>query len=100
MKAIILLGIFLFIGYWGYKNYIKYPYRYIGYFYPSVDNLSNWVESEPLGSVEECREWADAMSDEYDVASSGNFDYECGRDCYKGDPYNQGLTYTCNTSVD
>lgn len=100
MKAIIVLGIFLFVGYWGYTNYIKYPYRYVGYFYPSINNLSKWVESEPMNSVEECREWADEMSAEYGVASSGSFDYECGKDCYKGDPYSRGLTYTCNTSVD
>jgi len=100
MKAILIIGILIFVGHWGYKNYVQYPYRYVGYFYPNINNLNKWVESEPMSSVDECREWADEMSDEYGVASSGDFDYECGKDCYKGDPYSQGLTYTCNTSVD
>ena len=40
------------------------------------------------------------MADEYGVSYSGNYDYECGKDCYKGDPYYQGVKYTCHSSVD
>ncbi len=100
MKAIISIIIIFLVGYFIYSQFIKYPYKYVGYFYPSIDNMDKWVESEPLGSVDECRDWADEMVDEYHVASSDNFDYECGKDCYKGDPYNQGVTYTCHSSVD
>ncbi|OGM28392.1 hypothetical protein A2801_02565 [Candidatus Woesebacteria bacterium RIFCSPHIGHO2_01_FULL_41_10] len=100
MKAVISIVVILVIGYFVYNQFIKYPYRFVGYFYPNIENMDKWVESKPLGSVDECREWADEMADEYGVASSGNFDYECGKDCYKADPYNQGVTYTCHTSVD
>lgn len=77
-----------------------YPYRYVGYFYPSIDNMENWVESEPLNSLGECRLWAEDMADNYNTIIDNNYDYECGKDCYKGDPYNQGVTYTCHTSTD
>ena len=100
MKTVVTIAIIILLGNLTYNRFIKYPYRYVGYFYPSIENLNNWVESKPFGSVDECREWADAMADEYKVAYSGNYDYECGKDCYKGDPYGQGLTYTCHTSVD
>ena len=100
MKSIFTIIVFVVLGYFLYSRFIKYPYRYVGYFYPSIDILSEWVESEPIGSVDECREWAEEMADEYEVAYSGNYDYECGKDRYKGDPYYQGLKYTCHTSVD
>lgn len=100
MKVIISIILVLVISYFLYNTFIKYPYRFVGYFYPNIENMDKWIESEPLGSIEECREWADKKADEYRVASNSNFDYECGKDCYKGDPYNQGVTYTCHTSVD
>lgn len=98
MKVIVCIIIILIAGYFLYNNFLKYPYRYIGYFYPDIDSLDKWVESEPLSNIDECREWIDDMANSYGTANSGNFDYECGKDCYKGDPYNQGVTYTCNSS--
>lgn len=100
MKAIlVIIGIVVF-GYFFYGKFVKYPYRYVGYFYPDVNYMEKWVESEPMSSVDECQEWAEEMADRYKVAFNGNYDYECGKDCYRGDPYKQGVTYTCHTSVD
>ena len=100
MKTIFIIGIIIVIGYLAYNYFIKYPYRYIGYFYPSIENMDKWVESEPLSSVDECRDWVNGMINQYNLADSDNYDYECGKDCYKGDPYSQGVKYTCHTSED
>ena len=106
MKILLAIIIVIYSGYLLYTNFIKYPYRYVGYFYPDIENLEYWVESKPFKSVEACKEWVDEVVDQYAdiLAASGkeydyNFDYECGKDCYKADPYNQGVTYTCHTSV-
>ena len=40
------------------------------------------------------------MEDKYTLNNNNYTDYECGKDCYKGDPYFQGNTYTCNSSLD
>jgi hypothetical protein len=80
-----------------YSRFAKYPYRYIGYFYPNIDNMEYWDESGPVTSVEECKEWVDKMVVKYNAT---NYDYECGKDCYKGDPYDQNNQYTCRTSVE
>lgn len=104
MKTILATIVIFTIGYFIYSHFIKYPYRYVGIFYPNAENLNKWVESEPFGSADECREWAEEMADDYiyslGLAYGGNYDYECGKDCYKGDTYSQGVTYTCKTSVD
>ena len=92
--SIIIIGV---VGYFVYNQFFKYPYRYVGYFYPNIDNMDKWVESDPMGSVNECRDWANEMINKYKV-ESGKYDFECGKDCYKGDPYNQGVTYTCHSS--
>jgi len=97
---IIVIIILVVMGNFLYKRFIKYPYRYVGYFYPSIYNLNKWVESEPFDSVEECRDWADGMADHYGVAVTADYDYECGKDCRKGDEYNQGVKYDCYSSVD
>lgn len=100
MNKALIIGIILFFLYLIYRNFIKYPYRYVGYYYPNLENLNAWVESKPFKSVEDCRYWAEGMADRDGVAYSGEYDYECGKDCYKGDPYSQGVTYTCHSSVD
>lgn len=93
---ILLIVIFTLIGRAIYFQFVKYPYRYIGYFYPNIDNLEYWDESGPVSSVEECKEWVNTMIVKYNAI---NYDYECGKDCYKGDPYDQNNQYTCRTSV-
>lgn len=84
------------MGFQLYKYFLKYPYRYVGYFYPDIENMEYWDESGAFGSVNECKEWVDKMVVKYKAT---NFDYECGKDCYKGDPYDQNNLYTCRTSV-
>jgi len=100
MKNIFVILIFIAIGYFIYRNFIKFPYRYVGFFYPNIDNMEKWIESEPFNTLESCREWAAEMEDKYTFNSNNYTDYECGKDCYKGDPYFQGVTYTCNSSLD
>jgi len=66
--------------------------------------MEKWDESNPLPSLDACRNWVDEMTDYYFDQDKNfdidNFDYECGKDCYKGDPYLQGVTHTCRTSDD
>lgn len=80
-------------GWFIYTQFIKYPVRYIGYFYPNTENHDHWIESQPLSSIDDCRNWVNTQ------ISNNNYDYECGKDCYKGDPYSQGVNYTCKTSL-
>lgn len=91
-----------------YKSFIKKPTIYIGYFYPDYTELKLWSESNPLKSLAECREWADATADEYSDYLLTNFkkeydynmmDYECGVDCRLRDDYGQGTKYTCKTTT-
>ena len=83
-----------------YKNNIKYPVRFVGYFYPVYGETSKFIESEPLKTIEDCRDWAEDQADNYGGSGYSNYDYECGKDCYKGDPYGGGVIHTCKTSVD
>jgi len=95
MKLVFAVIALLFAGWFIYNSFLKYPVRYIGYFYPDKSNMEKWIESPPLSSVDACRDWVNTqIKDE-----NQNYDYECGKDCYKGDPYNQGLTHTCNSSL-
>ena len=96
MKIVVFILFFIAVNF--IIHQLRYPYRYVGYFYPDIENLNEWEESDPLRSLDECREWVGKM-----VSAHGHnrdYDYECGKDCYKGDPYNQGVTYTCETSTD
>ena len=99
MKTIFTFVIIIFFGFLIYSFFFKYPYRYVGYFYPVKENMDKWVESKPLSSIDGCRDWVNEMINKYKVYDTENYDYECGKDCYKGDPYNQGVTYTCHSSL-
>jgi len=93
-KYILGLIFLIIIGWFIHQRFIKYPVRYVGYFYPDTENYDSWVESQPLKSIEGCRDWVNTQ-----ISNSDDYDYECGKDCYKGDPYNQGVNYTCNSSL-
>lgn len=99
MKKLLVIAVVALFCFLIYRLFFKYPYRYVGYFYPDIENMDKWIESEPLESVNSCRDWVNEMINKYKVYESSNYDYECGKDCYKADPYNQGVTYTCHTSV-
>jgi len=80
----------------------SYPVRYIGYFYPYYGKTEIFLESTPINTIEECREWVEVQYDNYQYkdTDSKDYDYECGKDCYLGDKYSAGVNYTCKTSVD
>jgi len=99
MRNVLIIVLLVFSGLFIYRQFFKYPYRYVGYFYPDIENMDNWVESKPLGSLDSCRGWVNEMINKYKVYDSSGYDFECGKDCYKGDPYNQGVTHTCRSSV-
>jgi hypothetical protein len=98
MRNVLITAVLILLGFFAYRQFIKYPYRYVGYFYPDIENMNNWVESQPLGSLNSCHNWVNEMINKYRVYDN-NYDFECGKDCYKGDPYGQGVIYTCHTSV-
>ena len=59
-----------------------------GYFYPSKDNLSDWIESGfTFKSLDSCRVWAQNKGIELNIKSS-TYDYECGLNCKYKDGFN------------
>ena len=76
---------------------------YVGYFYPSIENHDIFVESDRLGSMDECRDWVNSQiaiysNKGYDFDRQ-SYDYECGVNCREGDDYNQGTKFTCKSSA-
>lgn len=54
------------------------PDKWIGFYYPDADNLSNYRQSWELESYSECLEWVDDVSN---GRTDTGFDYECGKNC-------------------
>lgn len=53
-----------------------------GFYYPDKNNIgdeSTWVIEYGFDSLEECRDWVDAVG-----GNNPNYDYECGSNC-RGD---------------
>lgn len=77
--------------------------NYIAFFYPNVEDLNVWVESEPLNTIEECRDWVDAEADVYaynlkekkNERYDYNFDYECGYKCRVDTVFDGKNVITC-----
>ena len=44
----IVVFILFFIAVYFIIHQLRYPYRYVGYFYPDIENLNEWEESDPL----------------------------------------------------
>jgi len=80
----------------------SYDAQFIGYFYPNYGKTEIFIESPPLKTIEECRDWVEVQHDNYSYkeSESTDYDYECGKDCTIGDKYSAGVKYTCQLSVD
>lgn len=53
---------------------------YIGFYYPDPNNLTNYIESDELPSLQECRFWVEDVHDAY-ANGMNEYDYECGKNC-------------------
>lgn len=67
-----------------------------GFYYPDLDRIDDqrtWIISPPLYSLEECREWVNAVHKPED-----NYDYSCGQGCrFTTELY--GETVICRTDT-
>lgn len=50
---------------------------WIGFYYPDISNLSEFIKSEPLNSKLDCLDWIDYQS----YNNKMQWDYECGYKC-------------------
>ena len=53
---------------------------WIGFYYPDSFDLTDYVQSPELESIEECRFWVDSQINIHNPDGSG-YDYECGKNC-------------------
>lgn len=104
-----MLVVFGFVVYWLWG--VLKPDKYIGFYYPDAGNLLDYEQSYELGSLEECREWVDDVSN---GRTDTGFDYECGKNCklsedyqylLKNDPgklrqYNLQPSYVCEETLE
>jgi len=52
-----------------------------GYFYPDINNLSNWIDGNTsFESLDSCRNWANNKARELKLEDN-QYDYECGLNC-------------------
>ena len=93
MRNTIGLIILILALHWVWNNVISPP-KWIGFYYPSASNLSNYEQSPELNSLEECRDWVDEASN---GRTDTGFDYECGKDCKLSET---GGIYICDETLE
>ena len=69
-----------------------------GFYYPNLDKIQDqatWRLSPPLNSVDECRQWVNAVRHK-----RGNDDFSCGRNCrFTPEWVSVGETVICETKT-
>lgn len=74
--SIVLIIIVLVGVYWFFFN----NETWLGFYYPDENNLTKYIQSSELKSLEECRAWVDSQIPIHNPSGSG-YDYECGKNC-------------------
>lgn len=92
MKNLVILALFGLGIYFLWKT-VLFPSKWIGFYYPDANDLTNSKQSPELKSLEECREWVDDVSN---GRTDTGFDYECGKRCK---PSKTGGIYVCDETV-
>jgi len=94
MKNFLSVAVILLVI-WGIFTLLKGD-KYIGFYYPDANNLSNDIQSQDaFNSLEECRNWVDEQVSKYNSVSSG-YDYECGKNC----DLSSGKPYICEETLE
>ena len=82
MRAVLVLGIILLIGW-----FIFQPFKsseYTGYFYYDMADNDNYWSQSGLKDIDACRSWINSqIPRDYD----GRYDYECGKNCTYREDY-------------
>lgn len=89
--VVLLIIVAVFVGYFIAKGQVKW----IGFYYPDVNDLSKYNRSSELKSFEACREWVDSQVGIYNPSGEG-YDYECGKNCRFDDSFQ---LYICKETV-
>lgn len=72
------IGIFIIIGFGIGQFYFKNEV-WTGFYYPDVSTIEDqrtWIISPPIYSLNECREWVNAVH-----KSGDDYDYNCSQGC-------------------
>lgn len=75
MKFVVAGLIVIVIGWFTYTNLLDK--QHTAFYYPE-SGTQDGMQSKEVGSVKECREWADSMAR---ADGDSSFDYQCGVNC-------------------
>lgn len=95
-KQHFFIGLALIVGFIAGILWLKRSI-WTGFYYSDVNRIDDqrtWIISPPLYSLEECREWVNAVHREGD-----DYDYSCGQGCRFTTKY-IGETMICRTDTD
>lgn len=90
----IILAVLLIIGI--YFVFIKKD-SYIGFYYPDENDLTEHIQSQKLGSLDECHSWVKDQEAKYNPSGYG-YDYECGKNC--DEPGQPDDLYICEETLE
>lgn len=91
LEVIILLILLYALYKW------RNPKPYALYFYPDKTHMNKFLETSPLKTKKDCYGVL-KLYVKYNTENGKQWDYECGKNCRPGDPYGQGVRYTCESS--
>ena len=90
LTIIILVAVVLFLYSFLSKD------KYMGFYYPDRNNLSNDIQSDiSFSSFESCRAWVNSQILKYNK-NNQDYDYECGKNC----KLDGGKPYVCEETLE
>lgn len=86
IAILVVIGIYSFFG----------KESWIGFYYPDRYNLTQYIQSSELQSLEECRAWVNVSQVPIHNPSGEGYDYECGKNCRLDENFDG---YICKETV-